>query len=64
MRRRVSGVRRRFSGRVVDRGVVTAEYAIIMLAACGFAGVLVAILRSGLMRGLLLGLVRRALSAA
>jgi hypothetical protein len=45
-----------------DAGMATAEYAIATLAACGFAGLLVAILTGGQVRGLLLGIVRRALS--
>jgi hypothetical protein len=47
---------------VFERGTATAEYAIATLAACAFAGMLLAILRSGEVRGLLFGLVRRALS--
>jgi hypothetical protein len=46
----------------IERGTATAEYAIATLAACAFAAVLLAILRSGEVRGLLFGLVRRALS--
>jgi hypothetical protein len=46
----------------MERGAATAEYAITTLAACGFAGLLLAILRSGEVRGLLFGMVRRALS--
>ena len=45
-----------------DAGMATAEYAIATLAACGFAALLVAILASGEVRALLLGLVQRALS--
>lgn len=45
-----------------DRGMATAEYAIATLAACGFAGLLVALLRSSEVRGLLSGIIRRALS--
>ncbi|WP_198955379.1 DUF4244 domain-containing protein [Kineosporia sp. R_H_3] len=45
-----------------DVGMATAEYAIATLAACGFAGLLVAILSGGQVRGLLLGIIRRALS--
>ncbi len=45
-----------------DDGAATAEYAIATLAAVGFAGLLVAILRSDEVRGLLLDVVRRALS--
>ena len=45
-----------------DEGTATAEYAIATLAAVGFAGLLVAILRSDEVRGLLLDVVHRALS--
>lgn len=48
--------------RARDAGMATAEYAIATLAACGFAGVLLAILGSGQVKALLLGIVRRALS--
>ncbi len=46
-----------------DTGAATAEYAIATLAAVGFAGLLVAILRSDEVRALLLGIVQRALNA-
>jgi hypothetical protein len=42
---------------------VTAEYAIAMLAAVGFAGLLVVILRGDEVRGMLTDLIRNALSA-
>jgi hypothetical protein len=45
-----------------DAGMTTAEYAIGTLAACGFAALLVTILRSGTVRGLLLGLITKALA--
>lgn len=45
-----------------ERGAATAEYAITTLAAVGFAGLLVVILRSGEVRGMLTDLVRSALS--
>jgi Flp pilus assembly pilin Flp len=45
-----------------EDGAATAEYAIATLAAVGFAGLLVAILRSDEVRGLLLDLVHRALT--
>lgn len=48
--------------RAEDRGAATAEYAIATLAAVGFAGLLVAILRSDAVRAMLLDLVTRALS--
>ena len=47
-----------------DRGASTAEYAIIPLAAVGFAGILLAILRSEEVKGMLLELVRSALSVS
>lgn len=47
-----------------DGGMATAEYAIATLAACGFAGLLVAILRGSEVRGLLMDIVQRALSLA
>ena len=45
-----------------ELGMATAEYAVVTLAACGFAGLLVALLRSDTVRELLLGIIRRALS--
>ncbi|GAB2692709.1 DUF4244 domain-containing protein [Thalassiella azotivora] len=44
-----------------EAGMATAEYAIATLAACGFAGLLVAILSGGEVRGLLLAIIQRAL---
>jgi hypothetical protein len=43
-------------------GMATAEYAIATLAAVGFAGLLVFILRSDEVRGFLLNLIRTALA--
>jgi hypothetical protein len=45
-----------------DTGSATAEYAIATMAAVGFAGLLVVILRSGEVRGMLLDIIRNALS--
>jgi hypothetical protein len=45
-----------------ERGTATAEYAIATLAACGFAGILLAILRGPEVKSLLTGIIRRALS--
>jgi Flp pilus assembly pilin Flp len=45
-----------------ETGAATAEYAIATLAAVGFAGLLVAILRSDQVKAMLLDLVQRALS--
>ncbi len=44
-----------------DRGATTAEYAITLLAACGFAAVLVVLLRSEQVRSALMGIVTTAL---
>lgn len=51
-------------GRLLDSeaGMATAEYAIATLAAVGFAGLLVFILRSEEVRGFLLTLIRTALA--
>ena len=45
-----------------EEGSTTAEFAIVTLAAVAFAGLLVSILSSGDVRGLLMGLIRQALS--
>ena len=45
-----------------DRGSATAEYAVVILAAVAFAGVLVAVMRSGEVQTILTDLVRGALS--
>ncbi|MDT0189940.1 DUF4244 domain-containing protein [Rothia terrae] len=45
-----------------EAGATTAEYGIVMLAAVGFAGLLVMILKSDEVRELLMGIVRNALS--
>ncbi len=45
-----------------ERGMATAEYAIVMIAAGGFAALLIAILSSSEIREVLTGLVRGALS--
>jgi hypothetical protein len=57
---------RRYRRRVrlmgAETGMATAEYAIATLAAVGFAGLLVFILRSDEVRGFLLNLIRTALA--
>ncbi|MFD6053600.1 DUF4244 domain-containing protein [Agromyces sp. NPDC060279] len=58
-RHRLRGVRRRLAG---ERGAATAEYAVATMAAVGFAGLLVVILRGDEVRGILTELVRNALS--
>jgi hypothetical protein len=47
-----------------EAGAATAEYAITILAAVGFAGLLVVILRSDAVRQMLTDLVHRALTFA
>lgn len=49
-------------GAVEDAGMATAEYAIGTLAACGFAALLVAILKGGQVKALLLGVITKALA--
>jgi Protein of unknown function (DUF4244) len=54
---------RSFARRFVDdTGSATAEYAIATIAAVGFAGLLVVILRSDAVRGMLTDLIQHALS--
>lgn len=53
--------RLRLSG---DRGMSTAEYAVGMIAACGFAALLYKILTSGTVQSLLQSLISRALHMA
>ena len=55
--RSANGLRER-----LDRGAATAEYAIATMAAVGFAGLLVVIMRSDEVRGILTDLVRSALT--
>ncbi|MCB7135253.1 DUF4244 domain-containing protein [Cellulosimicrobium marinum] len=45
-----------------EDGLATAEYAIATVAAAGFAGLLIVVLKSGEVRELLLGIVRSALA--
>jgi len=47
-----------------EEGAVTAEYAVVIMGAVAFAGVLVAIMRSGEVRAFLLNLIEQALSSA
>ncbi|MEZ0448177.1 DUF4244 domain-containing protein [Cellulomonas sp. ICMP 17802] len=47
---------------LAEAGMATAEYAIATLAAVGFAGLLVVILKGNEVKGLLLGIIRQALS--
>ena len=49
-------------GMADESGAATAEYAITIMAAVGFAGLLVVILKSGEVQAILTDLVRSALS--
>ena len=60
-RRARSAISARFAR---DDGAATAEYAIATMAAVGFAGLLVVIMRSDAVRGMLTDLVERALTFA
>lgn len=53
---------RRSRAGLAEAGMATAEYAIATLAAVGFAGLLVVILKGNEVKGLLLGIIRQALS--
>jgi hypothetical protein len=53
---------RRVLSRGRDAGMTTAEYAIGTLAACGFAALLVTILRGSAVRSMLMSIIERALS--
>lgn len=53
---------RHVAHRSLEAGMATAEYAIATLAAVGFAGLLVVILKSDEVRGFLLNIIRAALS--
>lgn len=57
------GLLRRMTTRLAgDDGAATAEYAVATMAAVGFAGLLIIILRGDEVRGILTDLVRNALS--
>lgn len=47
-----------------ETGAATAEYAIVIMAAVGFAGLLVVIMRSEEVRAILTDLIQRALTFA
>ena len=57
---RMDRLRNSFADR--EAGMATAEYAIATLAAVAFAALLVAVLGSGEVRSLLMGLIRSALT--
>lgn len=47
-----------------DAGMTTAEYAVGTIAACAFAAVLLAILKSGAVKGLVTSVITTALSVS
>ena len=47
-----------------ERGAATAEYAVSVVAACGFGGILVALLKSDVMMNALKALINYALTLA
>ena len=62
-RGRARRIARRVAVRLAgERGAATAEYAVATMAAVGFAGLLVIILRGDEVRGILTDLVRNALT--
>jgi hypothetical protein len=67
MRRLLRGLRATISERMRgnnEGGAATAEYAIVIMAAVGFAGLLVVIMRSEEVRAILTDLIQRALTFA
>ncbi|GGI14870.1 hypothetical protein GCM10007377_13080 [Galliscardovia ingluviei] len=56
--------RAKLVAREPEAGLATAEYAVVMIAATGFAGLLVAILKSSAVRTMLTNIVKTALSVA
>ena len=67
MRRLLEGLHRGALARLGtprETGAATAEYAIVIMAAVGFAGLLVVIMRSDEVRGILTDLIQRALTFA
>ena len=62
--RRSFTIRRQVIRAAADAGMSTAEYCVGTLAACAFAAVLMAVVRSGAVRSALTGLIKAALSIA
>ena len=63
----IAGWRKSVSERMrggAEEGAATAEYAIVIMAAVGFAGLLVVIMRSEEVRAILTDLIQRALTFA
>jgi hypothetical protein len=64
LRTRVARIDARLRRLPTEAGAATAEYAVVIMAAVGFAGLLVVILKSGAVQGMLTDLVHRALTVA
>ena len=62
--RRTLNTRLRRLRQQAQAGMTTAEYAVGTLAACAFAAVLMAVVRSGAIKSALTGLIAAALSVA
>jgi Protein of unknown function (DUF4244) len=62
--RRSFAIRCRGIRAAAEAGMTTAEYAVGTLAACAFAAVLMAVVRSGAIKSALTGLITSALSIA
>ena len=62
--RRSLAIRCRAIRAAAEAGMTTAEYAVGTLAACAFAAVLMAVVRSGAIKSALTGLITSALSIA
>jgi hypothetical protein len=62
--RRSLTIRGRGLSAAADAGMTTAEYCVGTLAACAFAAVLMAVVRSGAIKSALTGLITSALSIA
>jgi len=60
---RCAAAARPLAGGPADLGATTVEYAIVVLAAAAFGGVMAAVLASGQVQELLMGLITKALSA-
>lgn len=58
----VLDARMRTLGEASDEGAVTAEYAVVLVAATGFAALLVTIMKSETVRKMLLDIVKKALT--
>lgn len=58
------GMRKQITKIMDDRGAATAEYVIATMAAVGFAGLLVVILRSAEVKQMLLDMVHNALTVS